>query len=387
MSKLKIGVFFGGGSFEHDVSILTGLQVCQAMDITRYEPIPFYVDLHGNIWTGGALASHKTYPLTDNAKSKLTLVVIGSDGKILSAHGMFRREIKIDAALLAFHGGAGESGAWAGLLEVSGIPFAGAKNMASGVYMSKYATKLICRALGIKVLNEIIAKRPAANTDILVFAKNLGVKFPVIVKPESMGSSVGVSRANNNEELAAGLMSVFKLGDNAMIEPFVENLAEYNVAVMRRGRDIITSAIEMPKNGGRLLTFANKYMSGGSAKKKIDADIDVMPSDGLLSMGRDLEPALSEEQESFIRESAIKLFGALGTDGAPRIDFYGDKNTGEIWLNEVNPIPGAFAFYLWRAAKDPMTYTDIITNLIENALNNTRSKSYDLNSSNSRVFN
>jgi D-alanine-D-alanine ligase len=127
-------------------------------------------------------------------------------------------------------------------------------------------------------------------------------------------------------------------------------------------------------------------MSASGAKKKVDADIDVMPSDGLLGMGRELSPNLTAAQESFIRESAVKLFDALGADGAPRIDFDGDKKTGEIWLNEVNPIPGSFAFYLWRAAPTPLTYTDIITNLIENAVQGVRAQNYDLNSSKSRVF-
>ena len=389
MQKKKIGVFFGGQSVEHDVSILTGLQVCQVMDVSKYEVVPFYVDNNGAIWTGAPLLSTKSYPIDSNTKiTRMNFVIGRTDGiALVSEAGIFKKKIQLDAAFLAFHGGAGESGIYSAMFEAANLPYAGASVLASSVYMSKYVTKLACRALGIKVLPETLVRRPEGSFDIDAISKSLKIEFPVIVKPESLGSSVGVSRADNISELAIGLAKVFKVDPVAMIEPFVENLVEYNVAVMSKNGKTITSAIESPNGGGKLLTFANKYMDDG-CKKKSDASLDAMPSDALINSRREYHPNITTEQEEFIRDSAAKLFDAMGATGSPRIDFYSNSETGELWMNEVNPIPGAFAFYLWRATKPSISYQELVSSQLDNAFSrkNEQSKSFNLSAAGSLIF-
>jgi D-alanine-D-alanine ligase len=389
MQKKKIGIFFGGQSVEHDVSILTGLQVCQVIDVSKYDAIPFYVDNNGAIWTGALLLDTRTYPIDSNTKiTKMNFVVGGSDGiALVSEGGLFKKKIELDAAFLAFHGGAGESGIYSALFEAANLPYAGATVLASSVYMSKYVTKLACRALDIKVLPETMVHRPEAAFDVMEIARDLNIQFPVIVKPESLGSSVGVSRADNNDELAQALVAVFKVDPVAMIEPFVENLIEYNVAVLRHKGKTITSAIESPNGKGKLLSFDDKY-KGDGGKKKSDADINAMPSDNLIESRREFHPNITPEQEEFIRGSAMKLFDAMGGTGAPRIDYLCNSKTGEVWMNEVNPIPGAFGFYLWRVANPAVSYQEIVSTLLDNAFFRKieQAKSFNLAAAGSSIF-
>ncbi|MCL2017276.1 MAG: D-alanine--D-alanine ligase [Alphaproteobacteria bacterium] len=382
----KIAVFFGGQSFEHDVSILTGLQVCQVMDRSRYQPIPVYVDRKGHLWIGKELSYTINYPIDDYMRSKLSRVSleIGNCGSLAVTGGIFKRRIKFDAAFLAFHGGSGESGAWQGALAAAKITYAGASVLASSVYMSKHITKLLCRQSGINVLPETIVRRPE-TIDIAKITAGLDIKYPVIVKPESLGSSVGVSRANNKGELSAALLAVFKMDTAAIIEPFVENLVEYNIAVMKKDGAIVTSTIETPNSGGEVWSFAGKYMGDG-AKKKKTGFLDAMPSDEVLASRREYAPKITAKQENFIRSSAVKLFDLLGANGAPRIDYLCNSKTGEIWLNEVNPIPGAFAFYLWRNSMHAVSYQDLVSILLDNAFNEESVQAFDLNASGSKIF-
>jgi len=386
----KVAVFFGGKSYEHDISILTGLQVCQVMDITKYQPIPVYVNKVGRLFIGPQLLNSKFYPVNEYKESQLTEVVIpvGETYPILQQRfGFFKKKIPFDIAFLAFHGADGESGGWQGLLETAGIPYTGADVKSSAVYMNKKITKDICRALGIKVLDDCIIRKPTADFyDIKELLKKFLLKYPVMAKPLSLGSSVGIHRVENLEELAAACIDIFKLGDDAICEPFVENLVEYNVAVIKNKKgEIITSAIEKPKPKGGVLSFADKYLDDGNgkkcAKKKM---VSVMPSRQLIESRREFDPKLTPEQEKFIRESATNLLAEMGGTGAPRIDFISDGNTGEIWLNEVNPIPGAWAFYLWEKAEDRITYQELVGILLHNL--NYNAQNIDLKHSASIVF-
>ena len=355
MNKIKVAVFFGGKSFEHDVSILTGMQVIQAIDITKYEPFPVYVDKDGYWWTGDALLDTKNYPISDALKSKLlnvTLQVgeatIRPSLKIINAPLFGKKRISFDIAFLAFHGAEGESGAFQGLFETSNIAYTGADVLSSSVYMSKLATKQICKSLNINVLSETVISKPVGEEfiDIEKVLKDVKVSYPLCAKPANLGSSVGVCKVSNKEELSSALLDIFKMDNTAILEPFVENLVEYNVAVMKNlDGEIITSVIESPNNDNTFLSFKDKYLSENGAKKK-GLCISAMPSDELIESRRSFTPNLTAKQRDFINQSAKTLFFAMGATGNPRIDFLSNAKTGEIWLNEVNPIPGAFEFYL-----------------------------------------
>ncbi len=159
---------------------------------------------------------------------------------------------------------------------------------------------------------------------------------------------------------------IFRLDAQALIEPFVPNLVEYNLAVMQIGGQLRHSAIERPRRAEELLDFRQKYLSGGKGKAGIKGD--AADSQGMLSLTRDINPTLPAGLEEKLRRWASAAFEAVDGTGAPRIDFYCNEGTGETWLNEVNPCPGSFAYFLWEAAEPPIGFTALLSMLIDEAL-------------------
>jgi D-alanine-D-alanine ligase len=375
-NKKKIAVFFGGKSFEHDISILTGLQVSEAIDKTKYEVIPVYVDLEGNWWTGEALLNKAFYPLTAKNKERVSAAsfVMGKGKPYLlpEKKGIFAaKPVYFDFALPAFHGDYGENGCFQGLMEMAGIPYSSCRVLASSVFMDKVATKRICRSLDIPVLPEVVIQRPDSDEflDVEKLTADVSFDFPVMVKPMTLGSSIGVSKANNKEELYAAVLKVFALDSCALIEPFVNNLEEYNVSVSAAfNGEVRLSAIEQPVRQKDILSFNDKYKAGAKSAKtggqKFGASS--MVSEGMLSMTRSFNPdSLSEQQTENIKTWAKKIFTAVGGLGNPRIDFMCDSATGEMWLGEVNPIPGSFSYFLWERAEPKVNFVKLVNALID----------------------
>lgn len=379
--KKVIAVIFGGRSVEHDVSILSGLQFLEALDPTLYEGLPLYVDALGQWWTGDALKSRKTYPVADDGgQSDLTqlsldLATPASGRPRLAARqkgllGEKTSYIEFDLLVPAIHGSNGEDGTLQGLLEFADIPFAGCRTLGAAATMSKEFAKASARQRGLSVLPELTALKPATGTflepDTLQrdLTAALGSDpFPVIAKPSNLGSSVGVSKAEDIDSLVAALMAIFRLDTSAIIEPFVSNLVEYNIAV-RRNMDLNmeTSAIERPLSKTEVLDFRNKYLAGGEPG---GPKLDTGPSEGMASLNRVLNPdELSAEQEKQIRDTATAVFEALDLAGSVRIDFLCDSETGELWFNEANTIPGSFAYFLWEAADTPLSFLQLASDMI-----------------------
>jgi D-alanine-D-alanine ligase len=190
--------------------------------------------------------------------------------------------------------------------------------------------------------------------------------FPLIVKPSHLGSSIGVARATTTEELRGALSVIFRLDTHAIVEPFVENLVEYNLAVRNGKNGVITSAIERPKSERELLDFKAKYLSGSGSKKNGGKQPGAI-SQGMLSLTRELNPAVSDDLATTLRTWGTKCFEVVDGTGAPRIDFLCNSKTGELWLNEVNPCPGSFGYFLWEAATEPLLFSELLSALIDEA--------------------
>jgi len=376
--KTRIAVFLGGRSPEHDVSVVTGLQALQALDQSRFDPFVVYVTTDGDWLTGPALDDRRNYLPTSETRAKLTEVTLdiaaGTRGGRLVARktGMFSRKppVEFDVALLAFHGLVGEDGQFQGLFEAANIPYTGMRTLASAVLMDKVATKRMLAGSGIPLLKDVVIDRPETGLPpaSALEAPLAEIGFPCIVKPVHLGSSIGVGKADTIDEVRALLATIFRLDTQALIEPFVPNLVEYNVSVARFGGVPRCSAIERPKRVEALLDFRQKYLSGSGDGSKSGGKNLVQPSQGMLSLTREIEPVLPGQQAPDIRRWALAAFAAVGGTGAPRIDFLCNEATGEIWLNEVNPCPGSFGFYLWEAAPEPIGFTALLTNLIDEAL-------------------
>lgn len=378
--KMRVAVFFGGRSPEHDVSIVTGLQAIEALDQERFSPFPVYVAPDGKWFTGDALRQRSNYLLKEHVLRTLEPVIldlspaVDGRGRLLpSKAGLFSKPkpIEFDVALLALHGLFGEDGRMQGLFEVANVAYTGMRTLASAVLMDKAATKRMLEGSGIGLLPDAVIERPASG--LLPSAADIertlhGFSFSLIVKPAHLGSSIGVARATNLDEVRAGLSVIFRLDTHAIVEPFVDNLVEYNVAVRRDPKHgVVTSAIERPKTKGELLSFKEKYMSGGGGSKMSGGKQPGAISQGMLSLTRELNPTVPPEAEQKIRGWSVGCFELLYGTGAPRVDFLCNSATGEIWLNEVNPCPGSFGYFLWEASTQPLLFSELLSSLIDEA--------------------
>lgn len=381
-SRKTVAVFFGGRSPEHDVSIVTGLQVLHALDGARYDAFPVYIAPDGRWLTGDALRERANYLPDENTTSGLREVTLdltpsGKGVLLPRKRGLFGggKPQTFDVALPAFHGLFGEDGPMQGVFEAANVPYAGPRLMASALFMDKAATKQLMLSLGIPSLPYVLLRRPKQGLMMdrqalksALEATNIG--FPCILKPCNLGSSIGVGKANDLEEALSILPGIFKYDTVAIAEPFVPNLVEYNVAVSQASGTLTTSAIERPKATSELLDFKQKYMSGGGGKgggAKTGTKSPGTISQGMLSLTRELNPALPAETDANIRRWAMSLFAAVGGSGAPRIDYLCNGKTGEVWMNEVNPCPGSFGYFLWEASPDPVLFTPFLTYLVEEA--------------------
>ena len=377
--KKKIAVFFGGRSPEHDVSVVTGLQVLQAVDQTKFDSFPVYITTDGRWMIGDALRDRANYLPNRTMMNSLIEVTIDSSAAgtskgvlIEKKAGLLKKpkQIEFDVALPAFHGLIGEDGNLQGLFETSKTPYTGMRTMASAITMDKGVTKRFMQSLDIPTLPFQIIKRPIDGFHVSTESVQEQLKdlsYPVCVKPCHLGSSIGVAKCNTAEEVSACLPNIFRYDTAAIVEPFVDNLVEYNVAVACMNNKIVTSAIERPKNTEELLDFKQKYLSGEGQNKTGQKNRGEI-SEGMLSLTRELNPDLDAKKAEEIRTWSKTLFEAISGTGAPRIDFIGNSKSGEIWMNEINPCPGSFGYFLWEAAQEPILFTALLTHLIEEAI-------------------
>lgn len=185
-------------------------------------------------------------------------------------------------------------------------------------------------------------------------------KFPLFIKPCTLGSSIGVARATNIAELDAALLQAFKYDPQAIVEPCIDNKMEINVSVLD-APEPFASVTEIPVASSEVLSYEDKYLKGGGKKGGNEAQ-------GMAALTRIIDPPdLSDELKTLARGYAVDAFVALGCSGVARIDFMLDLNTEKLYFNEINPIPGSLSFYLWERSHPPIFYTDLITRMIKRA--------------------
>jgi D-alanine-D-alanine ligase len=374
-----VAVLFGGRSLEHDVSVVSGLQVLHALDPTRCAPIPVYIDQQSRWWTGDLLWHNESFKGNGPDRSQLTEVCLapgfGASALVpVGEMGGRRTEaVRVDVFVPVLHGTFGEDGSIQGLLELSGCAYVGCGVAASALGMNKRLTKMIAKQVGVPVVSWLSWERavldgegdgdpgrgPRWMRDIPATVEQ-AFGWPVIVKPCNLGSSAGVSTATAASELVTGLLRVFEYDTEAIVEPFIRNRLELNVAVA--GLDVpVASVTEMPVTSQTsILSFSEKYKRQG--RKSIGS------SGGMAGALRVLDPQdLPESLRRQAQEFAIAVFSALGCEGISRIDFLIDADAGTLYFNEINTLPGSLAFYLWSAAPHYWTITELLNRLIDRA--------------------
>ena len=358
-------IIFGGASSEHDVSVVSAHQLMDAADVRKVDVLPVYTDFSNRFWIGANLRDISKYKPRPPLDQQVTFrwsdngpVVCGMDGNVIQP---------VDCVLPVFHGTFGEDGRIQAYFELLGIPVTGLSASSTSIAMRKDVTKALVKAAGVNVLPHVTVNRAQIeDANMILPDVKAALGYPVIVKPANLGSSVGVGLAKTPEEVWSLVEYVLKKDTLALIEPQVQNLVEYNIAMIADGEEIKLSAIERPKSGAELLDFREKYLSDEGGTKGA-----FKPSEGMLSLTRDINPDLPRELEDKIHDYAQRTFTALGKRGAPRIDFMSNQETGELWFNEINAIPGSYGFFLWEAAVEPLLFPELIQHLIDEATGDT----------------
>lgn len=361
--KIKLGVIFGGESVEHEVSIISAIQAMNKMDNEKYEIIPIYITKDREWYTGEALKDIETFQDMNLLKRySKNVVLYAKDGKfLLQSKGFPKRTVKeIDLAFPIVHGTNVEDGVLQGYLQSIGIPFVGGDVYASVVGQDKIYMKQIFKCEELPITDYVWFYDVEYQEDNLhVVSKIETLGYPVIVKPCTLGSSVGISVAHNKEELTDAIDTAINYDNRIVVEKVVEDLMELNISVLGNYEDQKVSAIEqvMPKSS--FLTYEDKYIGGGKNSK---TGAKFKSSKGMVSTDRVVPAKIDSELQKEIEEIAVKAFKVLKCSGVVRIDFLIDKSLNKPYINEINSIPGSLAFYLWEPiGKD---YPELLDDLV-----------------------
>lgn len=361
--KIRLGVIFGGESVEHEVSIISAVQAMNKMDSEKYEIIPIYITKDRQWYTGEMLKEIESYSDSSLIKRYAKNVVLyEKNGKfVLQSKGFIKRVIKeVDMVFPIVHGTNVEDGVLQGYLQSIGIPFVGGDVYASVVGQDKLFMKEIFEAEKLPVCKYtwFYDNEYEENEDtILANIKKLG--YPVIVKPATLGSSVGIKTAKNVEEVKMAIDDAIKYDHKIVVEKLVENLMEVNISVLGNYENQQVSAIEQVITSSDFLTYEDKYI-GGKSKGKLGGKFKT--SKGMVSANRIIPAPLKGDMKEEIEKVAVNAFKALGSSGVVRIDFLVDTKNNKVYINEVNNIPGSLSFYLWEPIGKE--YTELLDDLV-----------------------
>ena len=381
-----MGLVFGGISPEHEVSVITALQIAAAMDRSRYRPIPVYIAKNGAWYTGDDLLELSAYADLDALmqRSKPVHMRKGENRKVELVAQEPKRWIgnrsihtEVHVMFLALHGSAGENGSMQGLCETYGLPYTGSGVFGSAVGMDKVLSKMLCRDQQIPIV-PFVAFRESEWMDHeeeqLDTCEALG--YPLIVKPARLGSSIGIEYVSNRDALDEAIDAAFRYDNKVVVEFAVPHLREINCAVLGDENHAISSVLEEPLSGEKLLTFQEKYMrsnegqagtKGGGAKVAAsDGHASGAAVQGMASLDRIIPAPLDDPLTARIQHIGVQVFQLFECAGVARIDFLMNDETGEVFFNEINTIPGSFSFYLWEPSGIP--FDELVDRLIQMAL-------------------
>ena len=355
--KIRVGIFFGGSSVEHEVSVISALQAIEYINKEKYEIVPIYISKEKDLYTGNYLLDIENYQDLDKLKQNSEHVVIekNKDEYNLVKVGWLRKVVaKIDVAFPIVHGQNVEDGSLAGFFETLGIPYVGSNVLASSLGQDKIVMKQVFASSNIPIVPYLWFFDYEYLNDkesILKRIEKLG--YPVVVKPASLGSSVGINFVKDKKEIEKAIEDAINYDKKIIIEKGVDNLIEVNCSVLGNSTTQSTSLIEQVISSNNILTYKDKYIGNGKTKGK---------TEGMVNTSRIIPAPLSKELTKTIEEISKEVFKCLNLSGVCRIDYLINSKTNEVFVNEPNTIPGSLSFYLW----EPMgkTYTELLDELI-----------------------
>ncbi len=378
MKRLKIGVIFGSRSVEHEVSIVTAHQVMEAIDTSKYEIVPIYISKDGYWVTGEELLKLGIYKKLSSSVSGLKKICISPDPSVKpfveTSKKWFKKSvpIEIDVAFPLVHGTYGEDGTLQGLLELANIPYVGAGVLGSALGMDKIAMKAVFNENHLPTVNYIWFLRNEWNDkqEEIITKIETNLKYPLFVKPANLGSSIGISKAKNKEDLKYAIDVAGHYDRRLIVEESLEGGVEVNCSVLGNDNPI-TSVCEQPVSWEEFLNYDEKYLRGGKTT-------------GLKGAERRIPAPISQELTQKIQRLAIDVFRLIDCSGIARIDFLVNPEKGEVFVNEINTIPGSISFYLWEATG--IGFSELIDRLIGLALDIHKEKSKNIYYYNSKII-
>lgn len=365
--KIRLGVIFGGETVEHEVSVISAVQAMNKLDKEKYEIIPIYITKDRKFYTGKMLTDIEVFQDMGLIKKYAKEVVLyENNGRfVLGTKGLIRKEVaELDIVLPVVHGTNVEDGVLQGYLTTIGIPFAESDSYAACVGQDKVFMKNIFEANELPITKYVwfYDTEYQESKEDIIKKVNSKLKLPVIVKPATLGSSIGIKKADTLEELATAIEDAISYDKKIVVEEVVTNLKEVNISVLGNYENQKLSVIEevTPKQG--LLTFEDKYIGSGKVKGKLGVKYRAPKSKGMATASRIIPANIENDIKSEIEDVARKAFKVLGSSGVVRIDFLIDDKKNKIYINEINSIPGSLSFYLWD--KTDLDYTSLLDEII-----------------------
>ena len=351
--KLSIGVIFGGRSLEHDLSVLTAIQAMDNIDKERYEVVPIYITKDLTFYSGGMLRyidSYKDFRLIDRYATKVNL--INKNGKfILQTTGLIKRVYKeIHLAFPMVHGKYTEDGSIVGYLETLGIPIVGSDIYSSSLCQDKVFTKEVLNGNDIPVVDYVYFSDSDYKLDKEdIFKKIEELSYPLIIKPARLGSGIGIEIVNRKEELESSIEKSMKNDERVLVEEYIADRREFNMAVLLSKGKLIGSVIEEiikdePCN------YYDKYRKDNED----DTFKRIFPAD--------ISKTLTEE----IEKTSKKTYKVLALSGVARIDYVYDNKKKKLYVNEVNTIPNFFSHHLFDDKN--IDYRELLGIMIKEAI-------------------
>ena len=376
--KKKVAVIFGGRSVEHEVSVISGLQVLENIDESKYTAVPLYINKEGKWFTGDSLRKFKNYKENNlNDLKEIVVVPTNNDYNLYTqpeSVGLFGKKVveSVDVAFPVIHGTNGEDGTIQGVFELMNIPYVGGGVLSSSVGMDKVLMKDVFKANNLPVVNYVWFYRSMweeNRNEIINNIKNK-LEFPLFVKPANLGSSVGISKAKDEDSLISAIEIAVRYDRKIIIEKAVEEPREINCAVMGYEDNVDVSLCEEPLGWKELLSYEDKYIKSNIKNNKTEK----------RRIPADLEDVIRAE----IEKIAKNAFQVIDGRGNARIDFLLDKNQ-KIYINEINTMPGSIAYYLWEGKG--YSFKTLIDKMIDIAFKAHDDKNKNMYSYNEDLFN
>ena len=344
----NIGVFFGSGSTEHDISIITAQLIIAGLKGLGYQVTPVYITKTGKWMLGEDLGNLKLFTdptltpaLSQGERGEWFLDMEQSNGKmVFKKKGLMGKSITIDLAFPALHGTYGEDGTIQGMFEMLGVPYVGCDVPASAVAMDKALTKIVMKDAGIPTTKFIYfynADWEAGRTGIIEKIKSMS--WPVFIKPVHLGSSIGIGKvkAGDIKDLENKIEVALHYDEKVLVEEGVENLMDVTCCVIGNN-ELRASFLQESVFKDDLFNFDDKYISDGGSQTGKAVNNLIIPA------------RLDETTTLAIKNTAKQVYKALGCSGIARVDFLYNRQTKEFFANEVNPLPGTLYHHLWKAS-------------------------------------